>query len=233
MKSKTILIVDDEKDLVELIEFNLHREGFSTLTAYDGVTGMLLAQQHVPDLILLDLMLPKRSGQEVAVALRAGDATRNIPIIMLTAKSEESDVVVGLTLGADDYVVKPFSMKVLLARIDAVMRRAAKSAPSANLVSIGDLQIDRARHRVMLGSKPISLTLTEFRLLDSLTSANGRVLSREQLMNQALGTDAVVSDRTIDVHVTSLRKKLSGYRHLIETVRGVGYRLAFPGSERE
>ncbi|MCG3137277.1 MAG: Phosphate regulon transcriptional regulatory protein PhoB [Phycisphaerae bacterium] len=230
MKSKTILVIDDEKDLVELIEFNLHREGYRTLTAYDGVTGTTLAQQHMPDLVLLDLMLPKRSGQEVAVMLKSNETTKRIPIIMLTAKSEESDIVVGLTLGADDYVAKPFSIKVLLARIEAVMRRAAQTAPLPDVLNIGELQIDRSRHRVLMEGVQVALTLTEFRLLDSLTAANGRVLSREQLMNQALGNDAVVTDRTIDVHITSLRKKLGKYRHLIETVRGVGYRMAANGT---
>lgn len=232
MKDKTILIIDDEKDLVELIEFNLHREGYRTLTAYDGATGVSMAQQFVPDLILLDLMLPKKSGQEVALALRSDFSTKSIPIVMLTAKSEESDVVVGLTIGADDYVTKPFSMKVLLARIEAVLRRSAKSDQPSEVYTIGELKIDRFKHKVQLGDRRLALTLTEFRLLEVLVSANGRVLSRDQLMDHALGNDAVVTDRTIDVHITSLRKKLGKSRDLIETVRGVGYRLATLADDR-
>jgi two-component system phosphate regulon response regulator PhoB len=230
---KTILIVDDEQDLVELIVFNLQREGYRTLSAYDGATGYDLAQQHIPDLILLDLMLPEKSGQEVAVALKAERGTARIPIIMLTAKSEESDVIVGLTLGADDYVTKPFSIKILLARIEAVLRRAANASPPADLLTAGDLEIDRSKHRVALGGQPVRLTLTEFKLLEALVGANGRVLSRDRLMDTALGADAVVTDRTIDVHITGLRKKLRKHRDLIETVRGVGYRLSESAGESE
>ncbi len=226
MKGKTILIVDDEKDLVELIAYNLHREGYRTLLAYDGETAVRLAMQHVPDLIVLDLMLPHKTGQEVTVTLRSETATKAIPIIMLTAKSEESDVVVGLALGADDYMAKPFSMKVLLARVEAVLRRSALSAQPSDYLTVGDLRIDRARHRVELQGERLALTLTEFRLLEALTSAGGRVLNRDQLMDYAMGNDALVTDRTIDVHITSLRKKLARHRDLIETVRGVGYRCA-------
>ncbi len=229
MKDKTILIVDDEKDLVELIEYNLHREGYRTLAAYDGVGGVKLALQHVPDLIILDLMMPKKTGQEVTVELRAHAVTRHIPIIMLTAKSEEADMIIGLTLGADDYVVKPFSFKVLLARMDAVLRRAAQGPQPSDVMTYGPLQIDRSRHRVELGGERLALTLTEFRLLEALTSANGRVLSRDQLMDHAMGNETTVTDRTIDVHITALRKKLKRHRGVIETVRGVGYRFAPDG----
>ena len=225
MEGKTILIVDDEKDLVELIEFNLRREGYGTLAAYDGETALRLARQHVPDLIIVDLMLPLKSGHDVAVALRSDSATKGIPIIMLTAKSDESDEIVGLVLGADDYITKPASMKILLARIEAVLRRCARPAPVSELMTIGALQIDRSRHRVEVAGRQLALTLTEFRLLEALVSAKGRVLSRDQLMNYAIGDAAVVTDRTIDVHVTALRKKLREHRSLIETVRGVGYRL--------
>lgn len=225
-KGKTILISDDEKDLVELIEYNLRRQGYHTLAAYDGPGALALALQHVPDLILLDLMMPGKSGQEVTVALRADPATKDIPIIMLTAKSEDSDMIVGLTLGADDYVAKPFNMKVLLARIEAILRRSAESAPRSEFLTAGDLRIDRARHHVELAGQRIALTLTEFRLLEALVGAKQRVLSRDQLMDHAMGADITVTDRTIDVHITALRRKMRTHRTMIETVRGVGYRLS-------
>lgn len=231
MKDKTILIVDDEKDLVELIVYNLQRERFRTLEAYDGDSAVRLALQHVPDLILLDLMLPRKSGQEVTVALRSEPATRAIPIIMLTAKSAETDIVVGLTLGADDYLTKPFSMNVLLARIGALLRRSAQATSPSDCLTIGELRIDRARHRVEVADRTLALTLTEFRMLEALASAKGRVLSRNQLMDYAMGNDTIVTDRTVDVHITSLRKKLAKHRDLIETVRGVGYRCATEGLE--
>ncbi len=226
MKDKTILIVDDEKDLVELVVYNLQRERFRALAAYDGDSAVRLALQHVPDLIVLDLMLPGKSGQEVTVALRSESTTRAIPIIMLTAKSDESDIVVGLTLGADDYVTKPFSMNVLLARIGALLRRSAQPDSAGDNLAVGELRIDRARHRVEVANRSLALTLTEFRMLEALASAKGRVLSRNQLMDHAMGDGTIVTDRTVDVHITSLRKKLAKHRDLIETVRGVGYRCA-------
>ncbi len=226
MKNKTVLIVEDEKDLVELLEFNLHREGYRTLAAYDGETGQQLARQHVPDLIILDLMLPRKNGQEVAMALRAEPTTKRIPMIMLTAKSEESDIVVGLTLGADDYVTKPFSMKVLIARMETVMRRASQEVRPSDVMTLGPLKVDRSRHRAEIDDQPVALTLTEFRILEALLAARGHVLSRDQLMSHAWGEHVSVTDRTIDVHVTALRKKLGGHRHIVETVRGVGYRIA-------
>ena len=226
MKDQTILIVDDEKDLVELIVYNLQRERFRTLEAYDGDSAVRLALQHVPDLIVLDLMLPRKSGQEVTVALRSEPATKAIPIIMLTAKSAEADIVVGLTLGADDYLTKPFSMNVLLARIAALLRRSTQTTSASDYLTIGELRIDRARHRVEVAGRTLALTLTEFRMLEALASAKGRVLSRNQLMDYAMGNDTIVTDRTVDVHITSLRKKLAKHRDLIETVRGVGYRCA-------
>jgi two-component system phosphate regulon response regulator PhoB len=224
--AKTVLIVDDEADLVELVTHNLRRHGYQTLTARDGRSGLELARKEKPDLILLDLMLPQINGQEVARRLKADAATSDVPIIMLTAKSEETDIVVGLTLGADDYVTKPYSMKVLLARIQSVLRRreTPESAPAGELRA-GPLSIDRGRHEVSLNGKLVKLTLTEFRLLTALVEGKGRVLSRDQLMDKAMGTDVFVTDRAIDVHVTAIRKKLGKASWLVHTVRGVGYRL--------
>lgn len=225
---RTVLVVDDEKDLVELISFNLQRNGFDVLSAYDGNEAIEIAQRETPDLIILDLMLPGIDGMEVTRRLKADSRTAGIPLVMLTAKGEETDVVVGLTLGADDYVTKPFSMKILLARLNTVLRRAeqARSADdSGTMLRAGPLEIDTAKHEVLVGGEPVKLTLTEFKLLLSLVQARGRVLTRNQLMDKAMGTDVFVTDRAIDVHVTAIRKKLGSASWLVHTVRGVGYRL--------
>lgn len=226
MGGETILVVDDETDLVELIKFNLERSHFRVATAHDGEAALTAARRSRPDLILLDLMLPKVSGQEVAVALKRDPATQGIPIIMLTAMSDESDVVVGLQVGADDYVTKPFSMKVLMARVAAVLRRGAAGEDVAGVLSAGPVSIDRGRHVVEVDGAPVDLTRTEFRLLEALVAARSRVLTRDQLVDRAMGPGVAVTDRTIDVHVTSLRRKLGSHRDLVETVRGVGYRFA-------
>ncbi len=226
MSDETILIVDDEVDLVELIRFNLERSRYRVLTAHDGRTALSLAAQHRPDMILLDLMLPEMSGEDVTVALKRDAATANIPIIMLTARAEESHIVVGLQLGADDYVTKPFSMEVLLARVSAVLRRRRAPAPSDEVLRAGPLVVDRGRHEVQLDGRSIPVTRTEFRLLEALVAARSRVLTRDQLVEHAMGPGVMVTDRTIDVHVTSLRRKLGPHRELVETVRGVGYRFA-------
>ena len=221
-----MLVVDDEKDLTELITFNLQRNGYDVLVANNGTEAVEIARREMPDLILLDLMLPGVDGTEVARRLKSDSRTEPIPIVMLSAKSEETDVVVGLTLGADDYITKPFSMKILLARLATVMRRSempvVTEAPSFRS---GPLAIDMSKHEIMLNDKPIKLTLTEFKLLSALVSARGRVLSRDQLMDKAMGADVFVTDRAIDVHITAIRKKLEDYSWLIHTVRGVGYRL--------
>jgi len=222
----TILVVEDERDLRDTICFNLSRNHYRVLDAGDGETGLALARKENPDLLILDLMLPQRSGHDVTMALRADPATRNIPIIMLTARTEDADVIVGLQLGADDYISKPCSMPVLLARVGAVLRRKQAPAESTDLLRAGPVSIDRGRHVVMLEGETISVTLTEFRLLEALILARSRVLSRDQLMDKVMGPDIAVTDRTIDVHVTSLRRKLGAHRDLVETVRGVGYRFA-------
>jgi DNA-binding response OmpR family regulator len=228
---KRILVVDDEKDLVDLISYNLQRNGYDALTAYSGNEAIDVALRDQPDLIVLDLMLPGIDGTEVARRLKGEPRTRHIPIIMLTAKAEETDVVVGLTLGADDYVTKPFSMKILLARMTTVLRRveqggaAGGAAEAGGTLKAGPLTIDTAKHEAIVDGEPVRLTLTEFRLLTALVAARGRVLTRDQLMDKAMGADVFVTDRAIDVHVTAIRKKLGTASYLVHTVRGVGYRL--------
>lgn len=226
-----VLVVDDEQDLVEMITMNLERHRLGVLAAGDGNRALELARKHKPDLILLDLMLPGVEGTEVARRLRADPATEAIPIIMLTARSEETDVIVGLTMGADDYVTKPFSMKVLMARVKAVLRRrmapgaADSSDAPAGTLRAGPLAMDTEKHEVSVDGRPVKLTLTEFKLLRALVEARGRVLSRDRLMDKAMGEDVFVTDRAIDVHVTAIRKKLGEAAWLVHTVRGVGYRL--------
>ncbi len=233
---QTILVVDDEKDLVELIAYNVQRNGYNVLTANTGDAALELAAREIPHLVLLDLMLPGTSGTEVARKLKADPKTAQIPIIMLTAKSEETDVVVGLTLGADDYITKPFSMKILLARVSTVLRRselAPSAAAETAMLKAGPLSIDASKHEVSLNGEPVKLTLTEFKLLISLVAARGRVLTRDQLMDKAMGTDVFVTDRAIDVHITAIRKKLGSASWLIRTVRGVGYSLQESADETE
>src|SRR4051794_5265511 len=234
-----VLVVDDERDLVDLISYNLQRNGYQVLSAATGDAALEVAARELPDLILLDLMLPGMSGTEVARRLKADSRTAHIPIIMLTAKSEETDVVVGLTLGADDYVTKPFSMKILLARLNTVLRRGEAAATAATgggesqVLKAGPLAIDGSKHEVTVNGEPVKLTLTEFKLLSALVGARGRVLTRDQLMDKAMGTDVFVTDRAIDVHVTAIRKKLADASWLIHTVRGVGYRLQETPGEPE
>jgi DNA-binding response OmpR family regulator len=226
---RTILVVDDEKDIVEMVTYNLIRNGYAVLSAYSGHEALEVAARETPDLIVLDLMLPGLDGTEVARRLKADARTAGIPIVMLTAKGEETDVVVGLTLGADDYVTKPFSVKILLARLSTVLRRgdatAAGGAGDAAVLKAGPLSIDASKHEVAVNGEPVRLTLTEFKLLAALVAARGRVLTRDQLMDKAMGTDVFVTDRAIDVHITAIRRKLGAANWLVHTVRGVGYRL--------
>ncbi len=232
MSKKRIILVEDETDMAELVAMRLRHEGYAIDMAPDGLEGLKKIRANPPDLAILDVMLPKMSGIELANELRNDPRTAGVSIVMLTAKSEESDIVVGLKLGADDYITKPFSMSVLVARIEAVLRRSRQGdAAGRTLLEIGPLRIDTQRHCVEISGRPITLTLTEFRLLTALVSARGRVLSRNQLIDQAIGQDAVVTDRTIDVHLTALRRKLENARALIQTVRGVGYRLAAEAPE--
>jgi len=232
MSKKRILVVEDEHDMADLVAMRLRREGYLVDVAYDGEEGLQKVLTDPPDLAIIDIMLPRLSGTELVTEMRSDPRTARVPIIMMTAKGDENDIVVGLQLGADDYVTKPFSMSVLVARVAAVMRRAVVSAGTdKGTVRIGPLSIDPDRHVVEVDGETASLTLTEFRLLMALVAARGRVLSRNQLIDQAMGINAIVTDRTIDVHMTALRRKLGQARTLIETVRGVGYRLAREGVE--
>lgn len=229
-KGKTILVVEDEADLAGTIRYNLEREGYSCRIAADGQAALTDIRRSRPDLILLDRMLPGLSGDEVLSHIRREYHDAQVPVIMLTAKAEEVDQIVGFALGADDYVSKPFSMKVLLARVGAVLRRAetAKSEPES--LSSGPIVLDAGRHEVTVNGQRISLTATEFRVLRALMAARGRVLSRSQMIDKVLGTGVAVTDRTIDVHITALRKKLAGAGGWIQTIRGVGYAFREPQS---
>ena len=226
-----ILVIEDERALTDVLAYNLQREGYEAIIAHDGQEGLRKAQTLLPDLILLDLMLPTLSGLDVCRELRAGDRTRDIPIIMITAKAEETDQVVGFKLGADDYVTKPFSVKVLLERIKALQRRLDGGGEPADIVEHMHVRIDRLRHRAYMDGRELDLTPTEFRLLECLLRQPGRAFSRHQLMDAAIGEGAIVLERTIDVHIKTLRRKL-GQTELIETVRGVGYRFCERSSAR-
>src|SRR5262245_39675186 len=224
MAHMRILIIEDERGLCEVLSYNLQREGYETVVAHDGQEGLRKAQTLLPDLVILDLMLPVLKGEDVLRELRAGDRTRDIPIIVLTAKAEESDQLIGFSLGCDDYVPKPFHVKVLLQRIKALMRRMEGGADPVDLIEYGDVKIDRIRHRTFVNDRELILTPTEFRLLECLLRQPGRAFTRHQLMDAAIGEGAIVLERTIDVHIKTLRRKL-GDAELIETVRGVGYRF--------
>ena len=221
----SILIIDDEKDLIELVRYNLEKDGFDAIAAIDGQSAIEIAQQHKLDLIVLDLMMPGMDGLEVCRRLRQDSRTARVPIIMLTAKATEADRIVGLEIGADDYVVKPFSPRELVARIRAILRRTAVQSEAAQIVRQGDLTIDVARHEVLFDGIAVSLTATEFRILHYLACKPGRVLSRDDIIDAALGRDANVFDRTIDVHITAIRRKLGRGGDQIETIRGFGYKF--------
>ena len=226
MKEK-ILIVEDEKDIIKMLEYNLKKEGFRVTNARDGEDALDLALRQYPDLILLDLMLPGIDGLEVCKTLKKETKTASIPIIMLTAKSQESDKVVGLELGADDYITKPFSPRELLARIKAVLRRATEKERLPDVFQLGDLKIDFAKICVSVKDKPVELTAKEFELLKTLIKAKGRVLSRDYLLDSIWGYDHAmeIQTRTVDVHVRTLRKKLKSAAKMIVTVKNYGYRF--------
>ncbi len=226
-----VLIVDDEKDLVDLVRYNLEKEGFQCLLASDGLTALRLAREQRPGLLILDLMLPGLDGLEICRQLRRDPMTASLPIIMLTAKAAEVDRVVGLEVGADDYIVKPFSPRELVARVKAVLRRmqASSALPTRQA---GTLEVDEARHQARVGGTPVPLTAREFDLLCTLMRVNGRVLSREQLLEAVWGyPDASeVESRTVDVHIQRLREKLTAEAGRIVTVKGVGYRFEAEGA---
>ncbi|NLG42307.1 MAG: response regulator [Phycisphaerae bacterium] len=224
MSKGTVLVIDDEKDLIELVRYNLERDGFDVLSASDGRSGLHLATQHLPDVVVLDVMMPGIDGLEVCRQLRADARTRLLPIIMLTARAAETDRIVGLELGADDYVTKPFSPRELVARVKAILRRAAPQQ-EAQVLRQGDLVVDVGRHEVSFAGRRLELTATEFRIVQFLAARPGRVVSRDDIIDGALSRDAAIFDRTIDVHITAIRRKLGDRGALIQTVRGFGYKL--------
>jgi DNA-binding response OmpR family regulator len=227
MSKKRVLVVEDEPDMAELVALRLRKEGYAVDVVHDGQAALTAIRSAAPDLALVDIMLPGLSGTDLVMELRHDPATHNMPVVLMTAKGEEADIVMGLRLGADDYITKPFSLTVLVARVAAVLRRAAAlEGGTPTVLKLGPIRIDSDRHAVEVGGQAITLTLTEFRLLQSLAAARGRVLTRNQLIDRCIGPNAIVTDRTIDVHLTSLRKKLGSAREWIETVRGIGYRVA-------
>jgi two-component system phosphate regulon response regulator PhoB len=227
-----ILIVEDDRSLAEVLDYNLRQDGYQTVVANDGQDGLHQAKLRSPDLVVLDLMLPMVDGLEICRRLRADPITRNILVLMLTAKSEETDEVVGFSVGTDDYVAKPFSVKVLLERIRALLRRRDGNAVNGSVLVSQGVMVDRERHRATVEETPLDLTPSEFGLLEALVRQPGRVFSRSELIDAALGGDSLVLERTIDVHVRSLRKKLGPHAVLVETVRGVGYRFRDPSGVR-
>jgi two-component system phosphate regulon response regulator PhoB len=226
MAREKILVVEDEEDILELVEYNLDKQGYRVMRATSGEEAIRLARLNVPDLIVLDLMLPGVDGLEVCRVLRRDVATQGIPIVMLTAKGEETDVVTGLEIGADDYLTKPFSPRVLIARIRAVLRRRTE-IPLDNdaAICLHDVTIHPGRHEVLVGGEPVELTATEFRVLRVLAQRPGWVFTRAQIAQVVHGGEHVVTDRSVDVQIVGLRRKLGTAGQYIETIRGVGYRF--------
>ena len=229
MAKKKILVVEDDRDISELITYNLEREGYEIACLYDGSQVVEFVRKRKPDLIVLDLMLPEVDGIEICRTLKSDANTKHIPIVMLTAKSEEADVVVGLQMGADDYIPKPFSPKVLVARIKAITRRLAdmqqSSSVADNLRTFGDFSIDLLKHKISFKGQEVKLTSIEFDIVEFLSRSPGRVWSREQILDNVWKDGKFIIDRAVDVHVRGLRKKLKGAQDYVETVRGVGYRF--------
>lgn len=224
MAKNKIMIVEDEEDIVEMIDYNLKKEGYSTVCVQNGEKAVSIIKREQPDLLLLDIMLPGINGLEVCKKVKNHDTTAHIPIIMLTAKSMETDKVVGLELGADDYMTKPFSPKELIARIRAVLRRYDKPLSSKKLKA-GVIEIDNLKYKVLVAGKDITLSPTEFKILVFLVQRPEIVLSRKKILNGVFGYESEVYDRTVDAHIKALRRKLDKYRECIETVRGLGYRF--------
>jgi two-component system phosphate regulon response regulator PhoB len=224
--SDTVLVIEDEVDLAATLEYNLRAEGLQTRVAHTGGAGLeAAAAEPAPDVVILDLMLPDLPGTEVCRRLRASERTRGIPIIMCTAKGSEIDRVVGFEVGADDYIVKPFSVRELLLRVKAVLRRSHRAEPEAEALKFGRLRVDREAHRVWVDQDEVTLTALEFRLLHTFLSRKGRVQSRETLLADVWGIEAEVTTRTVDTHVKRLREKIGVAGDYIETLRGVGYRF--------
>lgn len=224
---KRILIVEDEADIRELVRYNLEREGFRVSEAESGEKGFKAITKKAPDLILLDLMLPGKDGMQICRELKQDDKTRSIPVVMMTARGEESDIVAGLELGAEDYIVKPFSPKVLVARVKAVLRRleTVPAADKEGVLTIYDLVIHPGRHEVTVKGKPVDLTASEFAILHFLARRPGWVFTRYQIVDAVHGEDYPVTERSVDVQIVGLRKKLKKAGEMIETVRGIGYRF--------
>ncbi|MGB5106985.1 MAG: response regulator transcription factor [Candidatus Zixiibacteriota bacterium] len=226
MAKDSILVIEDEEDILELISYNLGKEGYRVSGVTSGEDGLKSARNNIPGLIVLDIMLPGLDGLEVCKILKSDGKTQHIPIIMLTAKSEESDVITGLEVGADDYVTKPFSPKILIARIRNILRRRAKEADRAvATIKIHDIIIHPGRHEVVVAGKSVELTLTEFQILQFLARHPGWVFTRYQIVNEIRGDETIVTDRSVDVQIVGLRKKLGDAGQYIETVRGVGYKF--------
>src|SRR5208337_2547616 len=222
---KTILIIEDENDLAELVAFNLEKEGYRSLIAPDGPSGLEAARHNSPDLILLDLMLPGMSGMEICKVLKSNEKTARIPIVMLTAKGEEIDRVVGFEVGADDYVIKPFSPRELLLRVKAVLRRAGSGESVSKIIKVDTISIDTDRHIVTVDGNEVILTTTEFKLLFNLAERLGRVQSRDRLLKDVWGFNHMGDTRTVDTHITRLRSKLGEAGEMIKTIRGFGYKM--------
>jgi two-component system, OmpR family, phosphate regulon response regulator PhoB len=227
---QTILIIEDERDLAELLAFNLEREGYRTVIALDGIEGLEAVNRVLPDLVLLDLMLPGMLGTEVCKTLKKQEPTSRIPVIMLTAKGEEIDKVVGFEIGAEDYVVKPYSTRELLMRVKAVLRRSATEVVESTLLKVGPISIDIQRHQVAIHGEEVTFTTTEFNLLHTLVKRLGRVQSRDVLLRDVWGYNFVEDTRTVDTHVTRLRTKMGVAGEMIKTVRGFGYKIEVTGA---
>ncbi len=226
MASETILIIEDEADIRELIRYNLEREGYKIAESASSEEAAGYLKKTLPDLILLDLMLPGTDGFAFCRALKAEERTAKVPVIMVTARDEDADIVAGLEVGADDYMTKPFSARILSARVRAVLRRrASEPGDEKNVLSRGSIEIDRTYHAVKIDGEPVTMTLSEFKTLDLLMKRPGVVFSRYQIVDAVHGEDYPVTDRSVDVQIVGLRRKLGKYCDLIETVRGVGYRM--------
>lgn len=225
MAHEKILVVEDEKDILELIVFNLECNGYTVCKASNGEDGLVVARSEMPDLILLDIMMPGIDGFDVCRTLKQEQKTRKIPIIMLTARGEDTDIVSGLELGAEDYVTKPFSPKILIARIRTVLRRAKDTAAKVEVLEVSGVSMDVSKHKVFIGSEEIDLSTTEFDILKVLMNSPGWVFSRNQIIDAVKGSNYPVTQRSVDVQILGLRKKLGEKGQFIETVRGVGYRI--------
>jgi two-component system, OmpR family, phosphate regulon response regulator PhoB len=232
--SRKLLIIEDDRSLAEILAYNFRQAGYEVDTASDGMDGLSQARLKSPDIVILDIMLPVMDGLEVCRRLRGDSGTAGILILMLTAKTEESDQLIGFSLGADDYVAKPFSVKVLVERIKALERRQrGREASDADVVTRAGITVDRGRHRACVGDQSLDLTRSEFRLLDTLIRQPGRAFQRSELIHAALGEDIIVLERTIDVHIRAVRRKLGEAAEAVETVRGIGYRFRDLKTPRE